>query len=710
MNKILTLVLIFFSLVSLAQKPKGKTNQSASTTLADTIKADVAYQTEINLLARYYGDSIVLRWAPGTPGGWTNANKAGYIISRTTLDVNGEFDPATFKNLNSEPIKPWPLEKWETIAGEKNSNNYAKIAAQALYGKSFVPSTGFIDKADDYMSRYSFSMLAADISSETATALGLRFTDKSIEKNKVYIYRITSPVDTTKYKLIPGFIVVDTEKPEILPKASISDTKELQNLIEIYWDRELHSKVFSAYWIERSEDGGTSFKKLNKVPFINPVDEKNPRSIDYIIYSDSIPKNYKTYKYRVIGITAFGELAPPSDPVSVMGRDTTPPPVPGNLKTVAIGGSKVKITWDYPKDVKDLKGFLIGRGNNPAEQFTPLVTELLPSKSREFIDNNASEERSNYYIVAAVDTAGNANLSLAKYALMVDSIPPAAPTYLQGKIDTTGVVKVSWRLGPEKDILGYQVYFSNQKDHQFSQLTNGPIQDTVFTDTITIKTLTKKIYYRVVAIDLSHNYSGFSEMLELKKPDIVPPSPAIFDKYKVTNEGINVSWMPSSSEDLARTILYRKEEKGDWAELVSFGVKDKKTSYMDTKVESGKFYSYSLIAEDEDKLRSKRSLPIKLKYLDLKAKPLVNQVVAKPDMEKGLIKINWEYPVKGEYRFVIYRAVNGSNFVSYKSIDSGNLIFDDKDVRKGNTYEYTINVIFKDGRKSGFGGIAKAQL
>ena len=703
-NQLVCMILLML----LGSWPCGKA--SAQTASADSARNQLPFQNEIRLLAQYKGDSVVLRWAPGSPGGWAHANLHGYTISRAVLDENGILDPAAFRPIHQAPVKPWPLEQWQGIAGEKGNNDYAKIAAQALYGKNFVPSNGFIAQADEFVSRYSFALLAADLSPATATALGLRFTDRTIEKGKIYVYKVESYIDTLKYKLQPGFISVNTADPSPNLKPVIAEAKEYEKLVEIFWEKEIHEQLFTAYFVERSDDNGKNYKRLHKLPFINPVSEKNPQNMEYFIFGDSLAVNYKPYLYRLIGIDPFGELSEPSPAVKAMGKDRTPPPVPLNLKAEAIGGKQVRISWEYPANVKELNGFLIGRGNNPTEQFTPLAEDLLSANTRVYIDTDASEMRSNYYIIAAVDTAGNAALSLAKYALMVDSIPPAPPKNLTGNIDTSGVVRISWELGPEPDILGYQVYFSNQEDHQFSQITNGPWLDTVYFDTITVKTLTKKIFYRVVAIDVNHNYSQFSGILELKRPDIVPPSPAIFQGYKVTNEGILLQWVPSQSEDLSRTILYRLQEDRNWVEIASIRADEKINFYQDTKVESGKMYTYSLMAEDDAGLKSKRSLPIKLKYNDLSALPKVEKLDTKIDAEKGNIELKWDYPVQAPYRYVLYRAVNGSNFSSYKSLEAGTSSFTDGNVKKGTIYEYTINVVYPNGRKSGFGAIAKAQF
>jgi fibronectin type 3 domain-containing protein len=623
------------------------------------------------------------------------------------LQPDGSFDPSTFRDLNATPIVPWPLERWSTIAGQNSKDDMAKIAAQSLYGKNFVPSNGFIHQADEFATRFSFATLAADISPKTATALGLRYVDRDIQKGKTYVYRVTSPVDPKVYVVNPGVVVVNTSDITPVPQAIISALSERQNMIEVKWKRDFHQPYFSAYNIERSDDNGKTFRKLNKLPYMHPVAEKNPVSIEYMIYLDSIPANYKTYWYRLTGITPFGETGAPSATMKAMGKDMTPPTPPQNVKAKHVGGSLVRVTWEYPKKDKEIRGFLIGRGNNPSKEFIPLTTTPLPSKTREFIDKSANTMASNFYIVAVVDTAGNASASLAQYAMMVDSIPPAAPSGLAGTIDTLGHVTVTWRQGPERDIRGYNVFYSNQKDHEYSLLTKSPLLDTVYRDTITIKTLTKKIYYKVVAIDYNSNYSKFSQALELKKPDVVPPTAAVMSDYKVTETGIELRWVPSTSEDLAKTVLYRMEGSSkEWKEIATYKANQELAIYTDTTgLRAGNMYTYSLVCFDEDGLTSKRSVPIKIRYADFKSRVPVNTISAKPD-DKSIF-VNWNYPVKGEYRFVLYRAVNGSAFDSYRSLEGSVTTFSDKDVKKGAKYEYSVGVIYKDGKKAPFGGIAK---
>ena len=89
-------------------------------------------QSGIKVIAKSYGDSIVLRWAPVKPWAWHKLNNIGYKIERIEL---GEKDNAKKELLTLVPLKPYSLEKFKTVF--KPGNNNAAIAAQCLYGKNF---------------------------------------------------------------------------------------------------------------------------------------------------------------------------------------------------------------------------------------------------------------------------------------------------------------------------------------------------------------------------------------------------------------------------------------------------------------------------------------------------------------------------------------------------------------------------------------------
>ena len=105
-------------------------------------------KTTIQVITRVDADSVILRWAPSTAGGWVIANKIGYVVERIQLEADKDFDPSNYKKLNDSPLKPLSLENWKSSSEKENT--FSAIAAQALYGKYFNPRPINVSKAEAY--------------------------------------------------------------------------------------------------------------------------------------------------------------------------------------------------------------------------------------------------------------------------------------------------------------------------------------------------------------------------------------------------------------------------------------------------------------------------------------------------------------------------------------------------------------------------------
>ena len=76
----------------------------------------------------------------------------------------------------------------------------------------------------------------------------------------------------------------------------------------------------------------------------------------------------------------------------------------------------------------DLKGYVVTRSHNAAAgPYTALTTSPLPPSATEFSDTGAFAHGQNFYLVIAIDTAGNMGTSIPSMGLVPDNTPPRAP-------------------------------------------------------------------------------------------------------------------------------------------------------------------------------------------------------------------------------------------------------------------------------------------
>ncbi len=657
----------------------------------------------IQMTGKRTSGGVMLRWVPETPGAWSLSRTHGYQLDRMAFTGEEDFHEVGYEPLTAAPVKPWPLERWDSLA---MVDDQAAIAAEILYGELGNQPVGFFEKAAKFENIFSTAILAAEFSFATAVASGLGYYDRDVRNDMKYLYRIISLGSSDSYPIDTAYFLIDGNERETVPQVVIHEVLDKEGHVEIRWDREMHEQVFSAYYIEKSDDG-RSFRRQNQAPYIDSPNDLSETSLTFISYIDSV-QNYVRHYYRVTGITSFGELSEPSDVVSGMGRDRTPPTPPTGISAQQVSESEIRISWEYEDQPEDLVGFMIARSNDPEGAAVTLTDPALGPEARAFTDDTFDPLLNNWYFLATIDTANNASVAAPIYGGIVDSIPPLAPTNLSGKIDTSGVVTVTWDLGEERDLMGYMVFSTNQEDHTYANLSNRPLMDTVFTDTLDLSILTEEIFYKVVAVDAYYNHSGFSEVLRLEKPDLVPPIAPVFTKYKVSEEGIRLEWAQSSSMDVMKHQLSRRE-KGmeNWVVIREFDSLGTYDQYTDTQLDKGKMYEYKIEAVDDAGLISPVSYVLSLKAIDFSQKPPVQNVTALWDSDQRMVLLSWSYPIEGDYTFRVYRAVDGGPFNLLGNQVGESPRLTDNRIRNGRTYEYAVKAVFDDGRSSAFGEVAR---
>ncbi|MEX0273003.1 MAG: fibronectin type III domain-containing protein, partial [Flavobacteriaceae bacterium] len=285
----------------------------------------------------------------------------------------------------------------------------------------------------------------------------------------------------------------------------------------------------------------------------------------------------------------------------------------------------------------------------------------------------------------------------------VDSIPPKAPVELTGTIDTTGVVHLHWKANTEPDLAGYRIFRSNNPDAEFNQLTLSPQRENTFTDTIGIRNLNPKIYYKVLAEDQRYNPSGFSEMLALEKPDLIPPSPPVISEYTATENGVNLSWTPSSADDVVEHTVYRKKLGGNetqWELVKAILSEDSISHYLDSQLLPGTTYAYTVVAKDRTGWESNPSGQIVVKTPKKLYAELIPRFNAIVDREQRSIRLDWKANSDTISEFLLYRAEGDAPLALYKTIKGDNTSYVDTHLVVSTKYRYAIQLVEKDGTQS----------
>jgi uncharacterized protein len=655
--------------------------------------------SKVHLIARAEEKAIVLRIAPGSPSLWEVGNKHGYIIERFTVTRGNQYLGNREREvLTPLPLKPLPMPQWEAMS---LNNTFAEIAAEAIYGETFELSTGsdqdimqLYNKAKELESRYSFALFCADVSAEVAQASGLYFKDTDVRKDERYLYRVYSTVPQTLIPSDTGFVYLSLEDYAPLPEIKDVKVQFSDRLSMISWNTRYVQSFYSAYWVERSEDG-KNFKKTTELPYVNlyPENVADP-GVAYKI--DSLSQNNKTYHYRVIGISPFGETGPPSEIVKGEGAEALG--VAPALRRIQTVNGQSLLQWEFPKEKESaITGFEIERSRNTDTGYKK-ISPLLQPTDRNFQDSKP--EGTNYYRVKAIGKGGEKSFSFPTLHQLEDSIPPLQPSGLVGFIDTTGLVTLHWNNNVEEDLSGYRVFRSNFQNSEFSQVTSTPVDTVEFKERIPLQNLSREMYYKIQAIDTRFNPSGYSRVLKLIKPDVVPPVAPVIKEWKASGDKLSLSWTASASKDVSKhNLKMKRTNEPAWLVTQSYGAADK-MQYEYAGLKAG---SYEFVVEAIDS--SGNAMPSKPLKANITggARKSIENVKATADRANKKIVLSWKEIEPDAKKILIYRAEGTNNVTLYKSISGDRKLFEDEMVVINTAYSYYLKIIFTSGEESGFG-------
>jgi uncharacterized protein len=659
----------------------------------------------LRLIANGKRDSIQLRWAPSTPFLWQTGNRNGYILERLTYMRDGkvlQVGKADVVRLNAEPIKPYSQQRLLELA---KTNDRAAIVAEAIYGKKFEvsgptaakPGKGnVLARAGEVENRFGFSMLLGDVSPDIAKATGLYFVDRNVKAGERYIYRVRFASDPKNYKYEQGSVVLEATDEMKLQRIQ-NVRAEFSNLLAtIEWPVFFATGTYTAYSVERSLDGKT-FKRVTELPIINATTRKDG---EYASFMDSLQDNTTLYHYRVRGISPFGEMGPPSEVIKGKGKEPIQYAIA--LDTIeVIENKRIRIGWRTDNQSNSVvKGFQIYRSTTDEGPYMLINKKLLPPASSVFVDEKP--DRTNYYRIKAVfEDSSNSVMTFSHLALLEDLTPPAPPIGLKGSIDSLGIAKITWTGNKESDFYGYRVFRANALKEEFVEISRTIGKSNEFKDTLQLNTLTKNVYYKVVAMDKTFNNSDYSEPLGLKKPDTVSPAPPLITLAKREGEKIHLKWIPSPSDDVATYTLYREEAgaKSAPVSLATWPVTDTLKERNDDKnLVLGKSYTYILEVADSAGNTSRGTFGEI--YYETGYRDVIDGIKTKIDRENHKVVLSWTYAAAEVDKYIIYRAKEGQPMIIYNMVDGKTKEFTDTELLVNNNYVYKLQAVFSGGMRS----------
>ncbi len=628
-------------------------------------------------------NKISLRWNVSNYNKMEYLATNGVVIDRLILDANKK-ETKTWERITGAPIKV--LSKEILLAGMKNKDTGMAVIYKCIYDKTNYPKVNFVEDAQnqdmDAQNRFFILALFASKSPKTAEDAGLGYEDViNVDSTKSYVYRISMAGDDKSIAAAFVYVYGKTLNEKKNFEGVRAEGKD--RVITLSWKA---SSVddYNGFWIERSKNND-NYERLNKTLYVPSFD--TARNTQF--YTDSVI-NYTSYTYRVAALNSFGELTYSNITDKTMAKDLTAPEAP--FMKAELKKEMITIKWNKPFN-KDLAGYYILYGKKDNGTDSLLTKEMIKPSTTEYSFKKPDNFKSAYYRVMAFDTAKNYSFSNSSYVFVVDNTPPIAPLGLQGKINEKGLATISWQVDTTDAIMGYKVFFANQENHEFTAISNI-VDVNQFVDTVQLKTLTKYVFYKIVAVDQNYNHSGFSQVLKLKRPLKTPPVEPVILDYKITNAQIQFNWTDIANEDLLHyKVMRRAAGEKNWNLLTT----TKNITYIDSTAGENKEWEYSIIAVDNTKLESTPSFALGVKN---GSKPKIENV--KPfksviNKEKNEVVLQWTKSNYAVNRTIIYKKVK-DDYISITSVKADKLEY--AIPKKDATEKFAIKFFYADGKES----------
>ncbi len=546
-----------------AQSPTGKPLESLSTT---------------------DGNKILIRWLPMDYDTWLLGRTQGYQVERYTYSVNGvrqnQQDTYDSKIILTSSLLPLTEAEWQSQFPA--SNSFAQLAKGVLYdpGTALPADPNLSDAVnfqEDQDTRFIFGLYAADQDFEVAKGLANALEDNNVVAGNEYLYRISI---NGSEEVVTAFLQSPDNIPVLTPPVDLSGVGEDHQAM-LTWNIKETEKEYSNYVIERSTDG-INYQSVNDLPLLFSSEEDDP---EYSFYQDSLDNNTTVYSYRVRGKTPFCILGPPSDTIQVKGRPGRIPNFQPMIKHVLEKDNRNVVAWPgmIPEEVEDkILGFNILRSEKPTEGYTKINSWFRPSSARYQADFDFIP--SAYYRLEVIDINNHSYLSSPKLFQRTDTIPPEPPTGLSGEFVTSNTLILTWTKNSEEDLLGYRVFSANNRTAEYTLISPQQVESETFVYEIDPEFMVDSIYLKIVAGDGHDNYSDYSSVLALARPDVIPPSRPVLYKANPTPAGIEIGWAFSGSSDVARHELQRKNiNLTNWETVVTI-VPEEEENYKDTLI------------------------------------------------------------------------------------------------------------------------------
>ena len=482
------------------------------------------------------------------------------------------------------------------ISDVDEANRVLRSAPDAL-SRALTLDSGFEQRAAD-KPEVDQGMALASVG--YAILRGYGYLDSDVSRRQQYKYRLVQLATNGTVNVIAEG-EADTARFS-QPEAVVFIGEVDDNHPVLKWK----SVPYVRYHIQRADKPEGPYTRLTLMPLPSSNTNQMMRYDDTRVKPDG-----RRYFYQVVAYSMLDQQGVIADPIAISTPDLTAPAPPAQLDSDSEPATAV-LNWKAGKET-DLAGYHIYRrevlkdvdadGKHKVGEEKRLTRTLLGVDMVRFRDGDVIPGQIYQYEMTASDTSGNESVhSLPVLAVPRDITRPQRPTGLSAAIGDNSKVKLTWNANNDADLYAYRIYRSaDESDLTFvRELPVSELQNQASpSHTEKLDTHSESEYrYAVAAVDGTENESTLSDTVNVKLPDIVPPSQPVLTELKAENGAIKLAWAPSPSADVNGYNVYRAEADSKISRINAAPFAANVLMYRDGTVKAGIVYRYAVSAID----------------------------------------------------------------------------------------------------------------
>ena len=411
------------------------------------------------------------------------------------------------------------------------------------------------------------------------------------------------PEDVVRAFIVPQDIVANPGTPsDTLTAVAISsqrlvliygaNAQDTTDAVRVSWSRLPAKPYYTGIEITRDNGSDSTF---------SVVAQLTPQDSVYYDYKVRPGVSF-TYRVRPVFIPLQGLEQPiPAEAVGSCTKFSKPLPV-SELR-VSNEGRHIRVNWTGT-DSPSLYGYYVYRGTSKTD--LSVISPTIALGATTYLDTVEALSGRTEYFYSVMATNVRQDTSLLVAPVGIRPLRAIETTYPRN-VEVSLVNKAAWLswndVRQEDNILtGFILQKQTRPNGPFSPISASVLTEPSYIDT-TLRA-GQTVWYRIGAITAFGDTTAFSEPAELSVPRPAPDPVFTFYVRNIT-EGVEVSWPGVSNGLREKYGIYRREAESD--DFTKIGEVDQRgTLYVDTKVQNGAKYVYSVTAIEADDRESKR--------------------------------------------------------------------------------------------------------